>query len=567
VGLPYLARVTLVSDSRRPAIILVSEQRSDFLLDEFGRYARDYELHTATSAAEAEETARQLRDADVPVALFVSESRLPDETVTAAFGRWRSVIPTARRIVVPHWETFREDMEAVREALAVSKFDAYHLMPRGPRDEEFHTTITELLSDWGATVAAPEVAAVEIVTPRVDALVLAMRDFLDRMGLPHQTFDPESDEGRAIVAEAGGEAAYPLVNPMRQGPVTVTSVRELAARLYGRPDEIDVDKVVDLAIVGAGPSGLATAVYGASEGLATVVIEAEAIGGQAGTSSMIRNYLGFPRGISGMRLAFRARTQANRFGTRFFTGWPVTALEPGSDGGSHLLRTEGGDVRARAVVIATGVSYRKLGIESVEALTGLGVYYGSAMSASREMANADVFIVGGGNSAGQAAVHLARFARSVRILIRRPSLSASMSDYLVREIAHNPRITVMPGTEVVDGGGDGRLQWVSVHHITEGDTLRYDAAGLFIFLGAEPHCEWLPEAIHRNAEGYVCTGRDVPRELWPGELPPTNLETSVPGIFAVGDIRAGSMKRVASASGEGASVVPLVHDWLGGAEG
>jgi thioredoxin reductase (NADPH) len=279
---------------------------------------------------------------------------------------------------------------------------------------------------------------------------------------------------------------------------------------------------------------------------------------------MIRNYLGFPRGISGMRLAQRARTQAGRFGTRFFTGWPVTGLVPGTDGEPHVVRSDGGDVRARAVVIATGVSYRKLNVEPIEALVGLGVYYGGAMTAAREVADRDVFIVGGGNSAGQAAAHLARYARSVRILIRRPSLSETMSDYLIRELDHNPRITVMPGTEVVDGGGDGRLDWISVHHIVEGDTLRYDAAGLFLFLGAEPHCDWIPAQIERDARGFVCSGRDVSRDRWLRDLPPANLETSVPGIFAVGDIRAGSMKRVASASGEGASVVPLIHAWLAG---
>ena len=239
---------------------------------------------------------------------------------------------------------------------------------------------------------------------------------------------------------------------MSRAPAMAGSVREVAAAIYGNPGDIDVDTVADLVVVGAGPAGLAAAVYGSSEGLRTVVIESEAIGGQAGTSSMIRNYLGFPRGISGMRLAQRARNQAIRFGTRFFTGWPVTALVPGQDGEPHRVVTEGGEVRARAVVISSGVAYRRLGVEAVEGLVGRGVHYGAAVSASREMDGRDVYVVGGGNSAGQAAIHLARFARSVTILVRRPDLSASMSDYLIREISYNPVISVRPCAEVVDGG-------------------------------------------------------------------------------------------------------------------
>jgi len=551
-----------VNDPRLPSIILVSETRADFLLDEFGRYVRDYDLRTTGTAAGAERLAREICDAGGQVAMFVTESRLPDSQLLVAIGRWRSVVPTARRLVSAHSSVFREDADALRHGLGMGKFDAYLLMPRGVRDEEFHHAITELLSDWGSTVAAPEVAAVRIVTPTVDALTLALRDFLDRMGLPNKTFDPDTATGREIIGKYDGAPEYPLVEAMERPPVTVRSVRDLAVGVYGQPGDIDVDTVVDLAIVGGGPAGLAAAVYGASEGLSTVVIEAEAVGGQAGTSSMIRNYLGFPRGISGMRLAQRARNQAIRFGTRFFTGWPVNELEPGKDGSPHVLRTEGGDVRARAVVVATGVTYRKLRIERLEELIGLGVFYGAAMTAAREMEGRDVFVVGGGNSAGQAATHLARFANSVTILVRRPGLSATMSDYLIREIDYNPRITVQPGTEVVDGGGDGRLDWIDVHTITTGEVRRHEAGGLFLLLGAEPHCEWLPEAVSRSENGYLLTGRDVPKDQWRNGLPPANLESTVPGVFAVGDIRGGSMKRVAAATGEGASVVPLVHDWL-----
>jgi thioredoxin reductase (NADPH) len=291
-----------------------------------------------------------------------------------------------------------------------------------------------------------------------------------------------------------------------------------------------------------------------------VAIEAEAIGGQAGTSSMIRNYLGFPRGVSGMRLAQRARNQAIRFGTQFFTGWPVGDLVPGADQAPHELVTGGGSVLARAVVIASGVTYRRLGVPVLEDLVGAGVFYGAAASTAREFDGADVVVVGGGNSAGQAAIHLARFARSVTLVVRRPDLT--MSTYLVREIEYNDVVSVLPCTEVVDGGGDERLEWLTLRDVTTGVETRRAVAGLFLLIGADPHCDWLPGSVCRDERGFVLTGRDVPRHLWREGVPPADLATSVPGVFAAGDVRAGSMKRVASATGEGASVVALVHQHL-----
>jgi len=288
------------------------------------------------------------------------------------------------------------------------------------------------------------------------------------------------------------------------------------------------------------------------------------VGGQAGTSSMIRNYLGFPRGISGMRLAQRARNQAIRFGTRFFTGWEVESIS--SEGDHHVVHTDGGDVRSRAVVIASGVAYRKLRAPGVDDLTGIGVFYGSAMTAAREMEGYDVVVVGGGNSAGQAAIHLARFAKSVTIMVRRGSLEETMSRYLINEIERNPRVEVASRCEVAAAGGDGRLEWIDVKDCDTDEVVRRNAEGLFLLLGAEPHCDWLPEDVARDDRGFVLTGRDVPKSLWVDGLPPESLATSVPGVFAVGDIRAGSMKRVAAASGEGSSVVPLVHAWLSSPE-
>jgi thioredoxin reductase (NADPH) len=553
----------------RPVILLVSEEHAEYLLDEFGRYSRDYDVRTAHSAAEAGQVVKHLEGQQL--ALVVTESVLPDADVHETFHRLRTYVPTCRRVVAARWDRFREDAERLRPGLAKGKYDAYLLMPRGQRDEEFHTAICELLSDWNQTVATPVVETIRLVSPTSDGLTLAVRDFLDRIGFPHLVHDPDSEVGREILArldphDAAGSPSYPVVERFGDAPFTVTSVHDLATRIYGRPDSIDldggVDSIADLVIVGAGPAGLAASVYAASEGLSTVTLEAEAIGGQAGTSSMIRNYLGFPRGISGMRLAQRARNQAIRFGTRFFTGWPAERLVVGGLGEPHLVCTEGGDVRARAVVIASGVSYRRLGVEAIDRMVGRGVNYGAAMTAAREMEGLDVYVVGGGNSAGQAAIHLSRFARSVTILVRRPDLTATMSSYLIGEIAFNPRITVEGCCCVVDGGGTERLEWIELEDTTTGARHRREAGGLFLLLGAVAHCDWLPHEVARDPNGFVLTGRDVPSTAWRDGLPPENLETTVPGIFAVGDVRSGLMKRVASASGEGASVVPLIHAWL-----
>ncbi len=558
-----------------PAIVIVSHDNAAFLVDEFGRYARDYDIRPATSMSAATDITSEIEATGGQVAMLVADSSLfpsdvvhdEQHNVLAAFHTWRQVVPTAKRLVVAPWERFLEDANRLRAGLAKGKYDAYLLMPRGVRDEEFHTAICELLSDWGSTVAQPEIETVRLVAPEQDALTLGIRDFLDRMGMPHRVYSPDTEIGAGIVGRHEGETRWPLVESPYHDVWAPESVREVAGAIYGRPDGIDLDTVMDLCIVGAGPAGLAAAVYGASEGLSTVVVEAEAVGGQAGTSSMIRNYLGFPRGISGMRLAQRARNQAIRFGTRFFTGWEVGGISTEGEGTSrhHVVRTDGGDVRARAVVIASGVAYRKLRAPGIEDLTGRGVYYGSAMTAAREMEGYDVVVVGGGNSAGQAAIHLARFAKSVTIMVRRHGLGETMSQYLVNEIEWNPRVTVASRCEVSAAGGDGRLEWVDVKDCDTDEVVRRNAEGLFLLLGAEPKCDWIPSGVARDPRGFVLTGRDVPKAQWADGLPPESLATSLPGVFAVGDVRAGSMKRVAAASGEGSSVVPLVHAWLGSA--
>ena len=549
-----------------PAIVIASTHHATELGEAFARYEREYDVRMATDEATAKACAKDLVTTGHPVALFVVDSDQERDRLYQLIGGTRQAVPTARRLIVTHVSRFREDNQTFRHAVAAGKVDALLLMPQGPRDEEFHLAVGELLNEWNATVAAPVVENVRIIAPEKDGLTRDLLDYLARVGMPAGVHHPDSEVGREVMASCPeDEGRWPIVSSLAGWCGHCPDVRSLANQLYGRPDQIDVDEVVDLVVVGAGPAGLAASVYASSEGLSTVCLEAEAIGGQAGTSSMIRNYLGFPRGISGMRLAQRARGQALRFGTRFFTGWPATGISRCADGDHHVVHTDGGDVHARTVLVSTGVDYRRLGVESLEELVGRGVYYGAAMAAARELAGDHVVVVGGGNSAGQAAIHAARFASSVTIVVRRPDLTSTMSSYLINEIEWNPRITVRPCTRVVDGGPDdvGQLAWLDMEDVDTGARERVEARGLFLLLGAAPECGWLPDAVLRDERGFVLTGRDVPTEHWVDGVPPEDLATTVPGIFAGGDIRAGSMKRVASATGEGASVVSSVHTWLG----
>jgi len=553
-----------------PIILLITDANAELLSGEFGRYSRDYDIRLARSASEATTVAEQIANTDLPLALMVADTALwaatnPDDPITAVaqvLRHWRELLRTAKVLVVAPVDRYTADHDHLRASDSNGTLDAFLLLPRGARDEEFHAAVTDLLSDWGSMVPDPEVEAVRIVGDPDDPAVLSMRDLLVRTGMPHRIHRPESAVGQEIIAAYDGPFTLPLADVLTKGVIAPTSTKDLAAALWAQFDEIDQTTVFDLCIIGAGPAGLAAAVYGASEGLTTIVLEAEAIGGQAGMSSMIRNYLGFPRGISGMRLAQRARMQALWFGAEFIVGWDVTGLTLADGEAPHLVHSDGGDVRARAVVIATGAAYRKLNVAGIDALTGSGVFYGSATTTAREMDRADVVVVGGGNSAGQAALHLAQFARTVTVVIRRDTLQHTMSQYLIDEISGHVRIDVCPSTEIVDGGGAARLEWLELRNTVTGETTRRDCGSLFLLLGAEPRCEWLPTGVTRDTRGFLLTGRDVPQESWTDGLPPESLATSIPGVFAVGDTRAGSMKRVAAASGEGSSVVPLVHAHL-----
>ncbi|MFC6705833.1 NAD(P)/FAD-dependent oxidoreductase [Flexivirga alba] len=549
----------------QPAIVLVGDAHAEQLQHEFQRYATDYRVEFARGLGPAMSLVQSLIAQHVEIALFVVEFTQPDAPGLVTVDCLHAVSAVTKRALVYAGEEFRVNRETLREAQVDGRIEAGLGIPRGERDEEFHTAVTELLSDWGWSASKPVFEAVQLISPPGNADAGRLRDFLDRLGIPTRNYPPESQVAQELLADIDWPDGHP-VYPVLSSPLTETVVQptiaDIGRRFYAFED-FEEDDVFDLAVIGAGPAGLAAAVYGASEGLSTVVFDSDAIGGQAGTSSMIRNYLGFPRGISGMRLAQRARAQAARFGAKLYSARPVVGMELAHEpGATHELRLEDRVVHARSLIVAAGVAYRRIGVEQIEKFVGLGVHYGAATSSARECVGKDVVVVGGGNSAGQAAVHLSRFARSVKILIRRPDLSETMSDYLIREIEINPRIGVKPCCEVVDAGGATRLEWVTLRDNRTGAELQKPCGGLFLLLGADPCCDWLPPEIAQDSKGFVLTGRDVPRESWVDDCPPEPLGTTVPGIFAAGDIRSGSMKRVASASGEGAAAIPSVHSYL-----
>jgi thioredoxin reductase (NADPH) len=541
-----------------PVIMVVVEDRTARrqMLAELGRYARDYHVESAKGGDEAVARLGALRVRGDAVAMVLADLALSPFDGVDVLTRVRSVAPTAKRILLLDWGLRPDQMPAVTRAAALGLADTVLTKPTGARDEEFHSAITEDLGDWAWTTT-PTVEAVKVVGDADSRRVGEIRKLLERLGVPTGAYPPDSPIGRAIT-DAAGPGAYPVVEVMGQTVLSDPTDRQIATA-FGAVADVQ-DSTFDLAVVGGGPAGLGAAVYGASEGLSTLVLEAEAFGGQAGTSSMIRNYLGFPQGITGRQLGRRAVLQAVRFGAALDLARAVTALEVGAP---HRLRlTDGAVASAHAVIVACGVTYRRLGVPALEELVGAGVFYGAAMSDARALAGTDVVVVGAGNSGGQAAVHLARYAAHVTIVARRSTLAATMSTYLVNEIENDGRIEVRTDTDLVDGGGDGRLEWLELADRVTGERPRVAAAGLFVFIGAETRTGWLPPAIQCDDHGFVLTGTDIDGTGWPLPRSPFALETSVPGVFAAGDVRANGVKRVAAAAGEGAMSVPMVHRYL-----
>jgi thioredoxin reductase len=552
----------------RAAIVVVS--RDDAILRRVQReltrrYGSDYQVVICDYPPGLAAQLQSLQAAGTPVALVVGgvSSESPDDI--DVFAAVRPVEPTALRIAAVRWGDW-----AVRgpvfDALALGQIDHMAVGPEGRLDEEFHRSITDYLSEWNIRRGGG-FEAVWLIGEQWSPRSQDLRDAFSRYRIPIGFYDVSTARGREMLDDLGLASPDLPVVVLRfgaAGSVLANPSDMEIAEAFGLLAPISADDVYDLAVVGAGPAGLAVAVYASSEGLRTVVVEAGPIGGQAATSSLIRNYPGFPQGISGATLTIQTFEQAWSFGTTFLFLREAASLSA-HDGHYQLGLSDGNVLSARTVVIATGAAYTDLGVPELEELHGRGVFYGAAVSEAPAMRGRKVFVVGAGNSAGQAAIHLAKWADQVTMLVRGQSLARSMSDYLIRTIGATPNVEVTYGVQVAGGAGSDRLESLVLEDRASGQRRQVEADGLFVLIGSRPRTEWLAETLMRDQWGFILTGPDVVAEVdtrWPLLRPPTLHEASLPGVFAAGDVRRGSVKRVGSAVGEGAVTIPQVHACL-----
>ena len=527
------------------------------------RFGGDYRVLAERSPTEAVATLERLAgDAD-PVALVIAARRMEGMGGLALLVRAHELHPLAKRVLLEHRGEWASGDPVVR-AMTLGQLDYLLFRPWRPLEQFLYLPVSEFLAAWEKS-RAPSTEAIQIVGERWAARSHELRDTLARVAIPYGFYPDDSPEGRRLLEQAGQDGDRLPVVLFRSGLTLVDPTHaELTAALGMRTHPVPGG--CDVLIVGAGPAGLAAAVYAASEGFAAQVLELAVPGGQAGTSSQIRNYLGFPYGLSGDELTMRAVQQAWLFGADLILAQTATGLR--ADGPRRLVRlSDGSEVTTRAVILATGVAWRRLGVPALEALNGSGVFYGAAGGEARALRGEHVFVVGAGNSAGQAAVHLSGYAASVTIVTIDERLGEFMSDYLVQKVQATPNVTVVLHTEVVDGHGRQRLEGLTLRDRHTGATRTVAASAVFILIGAEPRTDWLDGVVERDERGYLLTGRDLLRDgrpptSWSLERPPLLLETSLPGVFAAGDVRYRSVKRVASAVGEGSIAVQLVHEYL-----
>jgi thioredoxin reductase (NADPH) len=543
---------------RRPAIVAVDDDPqvlaavSNDLRSKFGQRFR---VLRASSGAAGLEMLGELRRRGDQVALLIADQRMPGMPGTQYLVAARKIVPGAKRVLL----TAYADTEAAIAAINQVALDYYLLKPWDPPEEQLYPVVEDLLTAWEAG-AALDAGGVRVIGHRFSKESHDLRDFLARNRVPARWFDVEREgEARELLTIAGvPDDRLPVVLLVDGSVLERPTVLELAERLgvTGTPAQEHYDVVV----VGGGPAGLAAAVYGASEGLKTVMVEREAPGGQAGTSSRIENYLGFPAGLSGSDLARRGTTQARRLGAELLTVQEAVGLRV--EGSGRLVELSGGGVLStNCVIVASGVSYRQLDTPGFPEHTGAGIYYGAALAEARSCEDQHVVVIGGANSAGQAAVYFAGYASRVTMLVRGPSLERSMSHYLITQIAALPKIEVRTGSIAVAAEGNGdRLKALRIQGPAGEETLELDAC--FVFIGATPHTDWLADIVARDQRGFILAGRDAQSAGWPLQREPYVLETTVPGVFVAGDVRARSIKRVASAVGEGSMAISLIHEYL-----
>lgn len=524
-------------------------------------FRSDYKILSTTSANEALEMIQALKNKGESVALFVSDQRMPEMEGVDFLEKATEFYPDAKRVLL----TAYSDTDAAVKAINSVKLDYYLMKPWDPPEEKMFPVIHELLDDW-QNAYVPDFKGIKLIGYQFSPKSHHIKDFLAGNLVPYLWLEASGNEEAEILIKTNHiENAELPVMIFEDGTILKSPDINAIASKIGLNPKLKND-IYDVVIIGAGPAGLAASVYGASEGLKTLLIEKRAPGGQAGTSSKIENYLGFPSGLSGSELTRRAITQATRFGTEFLSPRQVKQIKV-KDGYKILMLDDGSEVHTRVVVITTGVDYRRLETPGLEKFSGAGIYYGAATTEASSCRDKEVFVVGGGNSAGQAAMYLAKFAQQVNILIRKEDLTSTMSSYLIEQIKGTPNIKVMPRSEVVEASGSDRLERLTIENVDTGAKAEHDAFALYIFIGAKPFTDWLSHDILKDDKEFLLTGRDLMgseefQRLWKLDRDPYLLETSCPGIFAAGDVRSGAMTRVASAVGEGSMAISFVHRYL-----
>jgi thioredoxin reductase (NADPH) len=544
--------------AERPAIVIVDDEPDALtaMLDALmRRFGGDYRVIPHLSARSALDAIAKIKDENEDIALVIADQRMPEMEGRDFLGKVRSIVPTAKRALLVSWGD-HEVSPTILQACALGELDNYLYKPWIPPEVHLYPLIGEFLAEW-MRAHRPGMELIRIVGDEQSPRSNQIRELLDRNGIPFGFHQAGSVSANQLVQERGAPLTTLPAIFLQDGSVLVDPTDAQIMDAIGEgPSEL----LCEVAVVGAGPAGLTAAVYTGSEGLRTLVVERHVIGGQAGASSLIRNFPGFPRGISGAELTQRTYQQAWLFGAKFVFAREVTGLD--SRGAQKILSlSDGREIAASAVVVATGAKYRELEVPDLERFIGRSVFY-TTFGESRLVEDLDMAVAGGGNSAGQAAIHLARFARRVTLVVRAASLAKGMSDYLVQQIRSTPNIDVRLQSEVVGGEGGELLESLAIRDNSRNVVDHIPARLLFVLIGAMPHTDWLAGVVQRDAKGFILTGHDVDLRDWPLQRKPMTFETSVPGVLAVGDVRLGSTKRVASAVGDGAGAVQNVHQYL-----